>query len=168
MMERMDVREEIVYDASPDDVFEMLCDQAFREKVCRGIGSVRYDVSITRDGDTALVRQDRVMKADLPDVAKKIVGDTIEMVQTEDWGKRRPDGSRTATFHVEIPGKPGAITGKVSLSPAGDGSREVVSGQVKVSIPFVGKRLETEVAKGLQAALEVEGRIGAKWLASGS
>jgi uncharacterized protein YndB with AHSA1/START domain len=168
MMERMDVREEIVYDASPDRVFEMLCDKAFREKVCRGIGSVRYDVSITRDGDTARIRQDRVMEADLPDVAKKIVGDTIEMVQTEDWGERRPDGSRTATFHVEIPGKPGAIIGRVSLSPSGDGSREVVSGQVKVSVPFVGKRLETEVAKGLQAALKVEGRIGAKWLASGS
>jgi hypothetical protein len=165
MMERMDVREEIVYDASTDDVFEMLCDQEFREKVCRGIGSVRYDVSITRDGDTARIRQDRVMEADLPDVAKKVVGDTIQMVQTEDWGERRPDGSRTATFRVEIPGKPGSITGSVSLSASGGGSREVVSGQVKVSIPFVGKKLETEVAKGLKAALEVEGQIGAKWLA---
>ena len=38
----------------------------------------------------------------------------------------------------------------------------------KVTIPFVGKRLETEVARGLRAALEVEGQIGAKWLASQS
>ena len=166
MMERMDVREEIAYDASPDDVFQMLCDQEWREKVCRGIGSVRYEVSITRDGDTARIRQERAMKADLPDVARKVVGDTIEMVQTEDWGERRPDGSRTATFRVEIPGKPGSITGSVSLSASGSGSLEVVSGQVKVSIPFVGKKLETEVAKGLKAALEVEGQIGAKWLAS--
>ena len=168
MMERMDVREEIVYDASPDDVFEMLCDKAFREKVCRGIGSVRYEVTVTRDGDCAQIRMDRVMKADLPDAAKKIVGDTIEMVQTEDWGERRSDGSRTAGFRVEIPGKPGSITGTVSLSPSGGGSREVVSGQVKVSIPFVGKKLETEVARGLKAALQVEGQIGAKWLASES
>jgi Protein of unknown function (DUF2505) len=168
MMERMDVREEIAYDASPDEVFTMLCDQAFREKVCRGIGSVRYEVSITRDGDTAQIRNDRVMKADLPDVAKKVVGDTIEMVQTEDWGERQSDGSRTARFRVEIPGKPGSITGSVSLSPSGSGSREVVTGQVKVSIPFVGKKLETEVARGLKAALQVEGQIGAKWLASRS
>jgi hypothetical protein len=168
MMGRMDVREEIVYDASPDDVFEMLCDQAFREKVCRGIGSVRYDVSISRDGDTAVIRNDRVMEADLPEVAKKVVGDTIEMVQTEEWGERQPDGSRTAAFRVEIPGKPGSITGTVSLSPSGVGSREVVSGQVKVSIPFVGKTLETEVVKGLKSALRVEGAIGATWLASPS
>src|SRR5262245_26756155 len=166
MMERMDVREEIVYDASPDDVFEMLCDKAFREKVCRGIGSIRYEVSITRDGDSSQIRMDRVMKADLPDVARKIVGDTIEMVQTEDWGERQPDGSRSARFRVEIPGKPGSITGTVSLSPSGSGSREVVSGEVKVSVPFVGKKLETEVARGFKAALEVEGQIGAKWLAS--
>jgi len=168
MMERMDVREEIVYDASPDEVFEMLCDQGFREKVCRGIGSVRYEVTITRDGDKARIRNNRVMKADLPEVAKKVVGDTIEMVQTEDWGERQSDGSRSGTFHVEIPGKPGAITGTVSLAPSGGGSREVVSGQVKVSIPFVGKKLESEVAKGMSAALEVEGQIGAKWLASES
>jgi uncharacterized protein YndB with AHSA1/START domain len=167
MMERMDVREEIVYDAPPDDVFEMLCDQAFREKVCRAIGSVRYDVSVSRDGDTARIRNDRVMKADLPEVAKKVIGDTIEMVQTEDWGERQPDGARTADFRVEIPGKPGSITGTVSLSPTRTGSREVVAARVKVSIPMVGRRLEAEVVHGLQAALEVEGRVGAKWLTGG-
>ncbi|MGH3314687.1 MAG: DUF2505 domain-containing protein [Nocardioidaceae bacterium] len=161
----MDVREEIRYDAAPDQVFEMLCDQAFREKVCRAVGSIRYDVSIERDGDTARVRNDRVMKADLPDFAKKVVGDTIEMVQTEDWGARQADGSRIADFHVEIPGKPGAIKGSVTLSPDGTGSKEVIAGTVKVSIPLVGKKLENEVAKGLKAALEIEGSVGAKWLA---
>lgn len=161
----MDVREEIVYDASPDDVFEMLCDQDFREEVCRGIGSVRFDVSISRSGDTARIRNDRVMKADLPDVARKVVGDTIEMVQTEDWGPREPDGARTGEFRVEIPGKPGSIKGSVSLSPIRTGSREVVTGEVKVSIPLVGRKLEAEVVRGLRAALEVEGRIGARWLA---
>ena len=165
MMERMDVREEIVYDASPDDVFEMLCDKSFREKVCRAIGSLRYDVSVERTGDTARIRNDRVMEADLPDVAKKVVGDTIELVQTEDWGAREPDGARSADFRVEIPGKPGAISGTVTLSPVRGGTREVVAGQVKVSIPFVGRRLEEEVARGLRAALEVEGRVGARWLA---
>jgi hypothetical protein len=165
MMSAMDVREEIRYDAAPDQVFEMLCDQAFREKVCRAIGSISYDVSIERDGGTARVRNHRVMKADLPDFAKKVVGDKIEMIQTEDWGARQADGSRTADFHVEIPGKPGAIKGSVTLSPDGTGSKEVVAGTVKVSIPLVGKKLENEVAKGLKAALEIEGSVGAKWLA---
>jgi hypothetical protein len=160
----MDVREEIVYDAAPDDVFDMLCDQAFREKVCLGVGSVRYDVRISRDGDRATVRNDRVMKADLPDIARKVVGDTIEMVQTEEWGPRQSDGSRSGTFHVEIPGKPGSISGTVSIAPEGGGTREVVAGRVKVSIPLVGKKLEAEVVKGLKSALRVEGRIGAGWL----
>lgn len=163
-MERMDVREELVYDASPDAVFDMLCDKAFREKVCRAIGSIRYDVSVERTGDTARVRNERVMEADLPEVARKVVGDTIEIVQSEDWGAREPDGARTADFRVEIPGKPGAVTGTVTLSPVRGGTREVVAGRVKVSIPFVGRRLEEEVARGLRAALEVEGRVGATWL----
>ncbi len=161
----MDVREDIVYDASPDDVFEMLCDKGFREEVCRAIGSVRYDVTVSRSGDAATVRNHRVMEADLPEVAKKVIGDTIEMVQTEEWGARETDGARRADFHVEIPGKPGSIKGTVSLSPIEGGTREVVAGNVKVSIPLVGGRLEAEVARGLQAALTVEGRVGAKWLA---
>jgi hypothetical protein len=161
----MDVREDIVYDAAPDDVFEMLCDQSFREKVCRAIGSVRYDVTISRDGDAATIRNHRVMKADLPEVAKKVVGDTIEMVQTEEWGPRESDGARAGTFRVEIPGKPGSIHGEISLAPLRTGTREVVAGEVKVSIPLVGRRLETEVVRGLKAALEVEGRVGAKYLA---
>lgn len=165
MMSAMDVREEILYEASPDDVFEMLCDQAFREEVCRAMGSVRYDVSVSRSGDTATVRNDRVMKADLPDVARKVVGDTIEMVQTEDWKGRETDGARTADFRVEIPGKPGSIRGTVTLSPTATGTREVIAGEVKVSIPLVGRKLEAEVAKGLKEALKVEGRVGARWLA---
>jgi len=164
MMEPMDVREEIVYQATPDDVFEMLCDQEWREKVCRGIGSVRYEVTVSRTSDGATIRNDRVMNADLPDIAKKIVGDTIEMVQTEEWGPREPDGARHGTFQVEIPGKPGAIKGTVSIKPESAGTREVVAGTVKVSIPLVGKKLEAEVVRGMKAALEVEGRIGAGWL----
>jgi hypothetical protein len=165
MMYPMDVREDIVYDATPDDVFEMLCDKEFREKVCRGIGSIRYDVTISSNGDRATVRNHRVMKADLPDIAKKVVGDTIEMVQTEEWGPREPDGARHGEFHVEIPGKPGSIKGTVSITPEGGGTREVVAGDVKVSIPLVGKKLEAEVVRGLKGALQVEGHIGAGWLA---
>jgi hypothetical protein len=161
----MDVREELVYDASPDDVFAMLCDQRFREEVCRAMGSLRYEVTVDRDGDSVRVRNDRVMRADLPEVARKVVGNEIEMVQTEDWGPRGADGARTADFRVEIPGKPGAVTGTVTLSPNGSGSREVVAGKVKVSIPLVGRRLEAEVVKGLQSALEIEGQVGARWLA---
>jgi Protein of unknown function (DUF2505) len=165
MMTPMDVREELSYDAAPGDVFAMLCDQGFRERVCRAVGSTSYDVAISHTGETVRVRVQRVMKADLPDVARKVTGDTIEIVQTEDWQAPADDGSRTARFRLEIPGKPGSVTGTVTLSGSDGGTREVVAGQVKVSIPLVGRRLETEVARGLEAALEVEQRVGAKWLA---
>lgn len=168
MMAPMDVREEIVYRAHPDRVFEMLCDEAFREKVCRAVGSVSCEVSVSRNGDTAHVRNHRVMQADLPDVARRVVGDTIELVQIEDWAARGADGARSADFRLEIPGKPGHVTGTVTISPEGDTTREVITGQVKVSIPLVGRKLEAEVARAMKAALEVEGRVGATWLSDGA
>ena len=165
MMALMDLRSELHYDAGVDDVFAMLCDESFRARVCRATGATDHDVTITRDGDTAHVRIRRVLPAEVPDFAKKIVGNHIEVVQTEEWGWAQPDGQRTARLRIEIPGKPGSVTGSVALSPSGAGARELVTGEIKVSIPLVGRKLESEVHRGITAAMEAEGRVGATWLA---
>ncbi|MGH3355506.1 MAG: DUF2505 domain-containing protein [Nocardioidaceae bacterium] len=161
----MDLRSELNYDAAPDDVFTMLCDEAFRTAVCKATGSTSYDVAVSRDGDGAQVRVRRVLPAQVPDFAKKFVGDHIEVVQTERWGGPGPDGGRSADLKVEIPGKPGSVTGSVTLSPSAGGSRELITGDIKVSIPLVGRKLEGEVHRGITAAIKVEQRVGTKWLA---
>ncbi|MGH3365709.1 MAG: DUF2505 domain-containing protein [Nocardioidaceae bacterium] len=191
----MDLRAEISYDAGPDDVFQMLCDEAFRTRVCQATGSSTYDVTVSRDGEAVDVRIQRVMPADLPELAKKIVGETIEVVQTEHWDGQAADGTRKARLRLEIPGQPGAMNGSVTLSPAsrapargapangapargapasgapasaapsGGGTHELITGEVKVGIPLVGKKLESEVVRGIKAAISAEEQIGRKWLA---
>ncbi len=165
MMTLMDLRSELHYDAGVDDVFAMLCDEAFRTRVCRATGATDHEVAISRDGDTAHVRIRRVLPARVPDFARKFVGNHIEVVQIEDWGGPEADGGRRARLRIEIPGKPGSVDGSVTLSPTGPGSRELVTGDIKVSIPLVGRKLESEVHRGITAAMDVEGRVGATWLA---
>ena len=56
----MHFHQELEYDASPDEVYEMLSDPAFREAVCEAGDSVRHQVSISPDGDGMSVSVDQV------------------------------------------------------------------------------------------------------------
>ena len=107
---------------------------------------------------------DRTVPADVPDMMKKFVGETIGVKQTEDWGAPAADGSRTADLLLEIKGQPAKLTGTITLQPNGDGCHELVEGDLAVSIPFFGKKIEPEIAKGIKAAIRAEEKTGQSWL----
>jgi hypothetical protein len=151
------LRKELAYDASPDAVAAMLADVAFREEVLARQHVLRG--SATVEGDTVVVEQVQ-SAASLPSFARKFVGDEIVIVQTERWGS-----TTAADLHLTIPGKPGDITGDVTLSPAGAGTVEVVDLTVKVSIPLVGGKIEKLVADMIEKALAKEHQVGQEWLA---
>jgi carbon monoxide dehydrogenase subunit G len=155
---------EIRYDATPEQVYAMLVDPDFREAVCEAAtATVRYDVDVDVDasGDEAVVRVEQFQPSThIPSFARKFVGDEIEVRQTEKWS----DPSR-ASLLVEIPGKPGRLTGTVSLAAEDDGTVETVSGDLKVGIPMVGGKLESMISDLLKVALRSEEKVGRSWLA---
>lgn len=163
MMPGMELKTELSYDAGVEDVFAMLCDEDFRKQVCEATHSRSYDVSVTPSGGGAEVRVSRLMPA--PDMAKRFVGDSIEIVQVEKWPAPAADGSRTAELKVDVPGKPASMRGTVVLAPAGSGATESFTGDIKVKVPMVGATLEKEIAKALLAAIKREGKVGERWLA---
>ena len=162
MMTAMKFSHRMSYDAAPADVLAMLSDPAFREKVCVAIHSVRHDVSIDGAGNGMRVVVDQTQPAHgIPSVAQKFVGDEIRIVQRESWTS--PKG---ADLTIEIPGKPGEVSGGISLDAEGAaGTAETVEGDVKVRIPMIGGKLEGLVRDMLVAALKTEERVGRAWLA---
>ena len=152
---------DMTYDASPDQVRAMLADPAFREQVCEAMKAVRHDVSIDADGDRMTVKVDQTQPAKgIPSFAKKFVGDEIRIVQHEKWS-----GSTAAGLEVEIPGKPGHMKGDIALEGNGSGTTETVAGEIKVSIPMVGGKLESMIGDLLRSALRTEEKVGRKYLA---
>jgi len=160
----MELLEALDYDAPPERVFAMLCDKAWRERVCEESRALRWDVRVDPRRDGATVTVVRVLPAQVPDVVKSMVGETIETVQTERWGPAGADGSRHGDFHVQIKGQPATVTGEVRLEPSGSGTRQAVVGDVRVKIPFIGKRIEPEIAKAIRAGIGVEHRLGVAYL----
>ena len=147
------------YDASPAEVYAMLTDQTFREKVCVAARSVHHQVSV--EGTTVTIDQTQQVRQ-LPAFAAKLVGETITLHQVEHW-----TSPTSADLELTIPGKPGQLRGDITLRPNGAETTYTIDGELKVGIPLVGGKLEGLVEGLLKTFLTREHRTGQDWL-SGS
>jgi hypothetical protein len=160
MMCAMEFRTELSYDASPDEVFGMLSDPAFREQVAQAQDVVSVDVRLTASEEGFSLVNDQVQNTnDLPAIAKKFAGDTSHAIITEEW-KSRTSGSVT----ISTPGKPSSAAGTIRLAPDGDGTVEIVELDVKVKVPLVAGKLEKLMADQIESGYQVEHTVGRAWL----
>jgi hypothetical protein len=159
---------EIRYDADPATVFAMLADPDFQELKCAATGALDHEVEIEEyDDGGAAIRTNRTMPTDnIPDFVRTFVGQTLTVVQVDDWQPAAADGSREGTTVVEIKGSPVRLAAAMTLGPDGGGSRQTIDGDLKASVPIVGGRIEKAIEPALQAAIRVEQREGRTWLAA--
>lgn len=151
---------ELTYDAPLSAVSAMLADPAFREEVCAFQHVLRADVTVAEVHGVTEVTIDQVQSADgIPSFAKKIVGDEINIVQSEKWGT--PD---RGAIEVTIPGKPGDMRGTATLTESGGVTTETVDLEIKVGIPLVGGKIEGLIADLLTKALKAENTVGRDYL----
>ena len=159
---------EIRYDADPATVFAMLVDADFQERKCAATGALDHELEIEEyDDGGAAIRTSRTMPTDqVPDFIRTFVGQTLTVVQVDDWQPPAPDGSREGTVVVEIKGAPVRLAAAATLLADGAGSRQTIDGDLKASVPLIGGRIEKAVEPALQAAIRVEQREGRAWLAT--
>lgn len=150
--------------ATPEQTFALAVDPAFREAVCEATRALRYDVSVATDGDTASVTVSRTMPAEVPDIVRSFIGETVDVVQSERWGPPDADGERRADLVVQVKGQPATMQGTATIRRAGGGSVVAIEGDLDVAVPFFGKKVEPEIAKGIYAAIEKEQQTGRDWL----
>ncbi|HEX8093288.1 DUF2505 domain-containing protein [Jatrophihabitans sp.] len=161
----MKMRVETTSAATVEQTFASRVEQSVRERACRESGALSYEVLIEHASDggaRVLVR--RVMPARVPEIARRFVGETLSIDQVEQWSALGPTGTRTAVVNVTVKGQPASMTGSMVLSPTPDGSTELVTGEVKVGIPFLGRQIEPEIVKVIESALRIEQRVGQDWV----
>ncbi len=161
----MRLRSETSTPATVEQVFASRVEQSVREQACRESGALSYAVLIEQAPDGgARVQVQRVMAPKVPDYMRRFVGDSISIAQVEQWSAPGPTGARTAAVTVTVQGQPASMTGSITLSPAPGGSTELVTGEVKVAIPLLGRKIEPEIVKVIEAALGIEQRVGQEWV----
>lgn len=151
----------LTYDATLDQVTEMLADPAFRNEVCETMQASRHTVAVDGSGAGMSVVIDQTQPArGIPSFAKRFVGEEIRIVQRESW----TDGLG-GPLSLEIPGKPGTFEGILALAADGTGTVESIEGEIKVKVPLIGGKLEGLVGDLMRSALQAEERVGRAWLA---
>lgn len=152
------------YPAAPDAVWAMLTDPAWREQVCAATGAKSWAVRVEADESGGTIEVTRVMPSEVPGAVRRIVGDTVTVTQTETWGAAT-GGGRQADVQLRVKGQPAVMTGSSTLAPSAAGTRQLVSGELKVRIPLLGGTLEKELAKAIRMALGKEHEVGQAYLA---
>lgn len=153
------------YDASPEAMMAMLKDSGYVAAKYESLGDISTDIVEHSSTDSGMVlKVDRKTPSDLPDFAKKVLGDTNHIVQTETW---MADGDGyVCDLSIESPGKPLTIKSRSAIVPSGDGSDWNVNMEIKASIPLVGGKLEGVVEKETLASMDKEYAFNKMWLSS--
>lgn len=154
----MELSTSLVFPADPATVFAMVTDPGFLEEVAREARAT--DCSVTVDGWSTT--SSRSLQA--PPEAEKITGPSIRIVETRTWSEAAPDGSRTATLDLKVPGQPITMDGNIRLHPAGGHTRIDINGELKVKIPLIGKKLEKMAAPAVEDGIRAEERVGLRRL----
>lgn len=163
----MKLTETFSYPAGVEEVFALMSDDAFRTKAAEGSKGRDVSTTVKQDGDVTvvtLVRTQPATSSAVPDFVKKLIGSTVTIKQVERWKAPDADGNRTATVTMKVSGKPAGFKGKASLKRDGKGSEFVITGDVKVDVMFVGKKVEPLIAKAVEASVRHDVKAGVKRL----
>lgn len=154
----MQISARTTFDADPATTYDLLTDKAFLEAVCVAGHSLSYDVAV--DGSTTTTTQELPS----PDLAANFVGKTLTVVQVIEWGGPAADGSRVGQLNMTIPRQPVQLKGTVSLSPVGATTVADLTGELKVNVPLLGKKLEQASEPAVLAGFRKQEVVAKDWL----
>lgn len=146
----MKFEERHTFDQPAEKVMHMYADKAFFDRKYREVGAIECELLDHQRTDARFsVKYRLVMKSDapLPEVAKKILGDTVKMVQQDAWDI----GKRTGRIDIEIKGAPLKISADMKLIDEGGKGVNVQNWNVSCSIPLVGGKIEAAIAEDIKA-----------------
>ena len=153
------------YDATVDQVWSMITNQEYWDAKYSALGATAVQWrTFDASDDSFTYSSVRNIPADLPSVAKKIVGDTNTATTTERWTKT--GDSASATIEIQIKNVPGSTTGTMEITPSGEGASWSFDFDTKVSIPMVGGKLESIMTDQTGEQLAQEKEFNDQWLAS--
>lgn len=130
------------YPATPERIMAMMQSREYFEAKYTYLGDVKFEITkFEPSGDGVVVQIDREVASDMPDIAKKILGETNHLIQNESW--RKDGDSYMCDMSVDSPGKPMTMKGSMSMVPVGEGESDwALNLDIHVGLPIVGRKIE--------------------------
>jgi hypothetical protein len=149
------IHEEFQYDCVPGELFALIASGAFQLEIISHLGGKEAELlehTVTPEGGVKLVMRQRT-GVELPGFAKRLIPASTTVTNSYVWEPAREDGSREGAWSAETKGAPVSMGGPTELRPTGAGSVHVFNGEVRASIPLVGRKLESFALDTLRSEL---------------
>jgi hypothetical protein len=138
------------FDVPAATVMKMYSDRDFFERKYKAIQAIECELLDHQKTEARFqVKYRLVMKSDapLPEVAKKLIGDTVKMTQQDSWDLSK----RTGRLEIDIKGAPVKIFADMRLTEENGKAVNVQSWNIACSIPLVGGKIEAAIAEDIKA-----------------
>lgn len=147
---------------SAEKVFGALVDETYLRDRLAAIGGTNSELmSFSAAGErTSYQLKQGVPAEHLPSMAKSLLGGDLVIQRQENWA------AGAGTVEVTLVGVPGRLDGSFTVTDNGSGSKLTLTGEVKVSIPLVGGKLEKLIAEQVVVLLDKESEFTSQWLAN--
>lgn len=162
---KMNVRHHLP--APPDVAWREIFSEAYSAAIAAHAGTTSVKLSEeVRDGKR-LVRSQVTLAKELPSTAAKVMGSKNLVYILEE---RIDDANRTVQWRVLV----NKVSDKVKaqgifkIEPAAAGCERIIQGEVKVSVPFIGRKIEAGIAAELEKSYEATAVFATKWLSDKS
>lgn len=156
------------YPASAERVAELLTNPDFVDAKITASGATEGSKEITGDPAGAFtIETTRTMPAELvPAQFRKFLSGGVVLTLVEEWGAPGAGGRREGNLSLKIAGVPASAKGTCTLENTGPGaSRLTYDGDVKVSIPIFGAKIERVAVGAVEQVMGLERDVAAEWLA---
>jgi len=147
---------------SAEKVFGAMVDETYlRDRLAAIGGNDAELVTYSTSGDrTSYQLKQGVPAEHLPSIAKSLLGGDLVIQRVENWA------AGAGTVEVALVGVPGRLDGSFTITGNGAGSKTTLVGEVKVSIPLMGGKLEKLIAEQVVVLLNKESEFTSEWLAN--
>lgn len=133
-----------VLDAPPDSVIELITTEAHLRRRYESDALLAFELEILRDDDERFesrLRREFDPGNRIPRPARRLVGESISVVQENAWARVGPPYHGSS--HVTVPGVSGHISADLRLEPdTGGKTRMTADGRVEVRVPVIGGQIE--------------------------
>ena len=157
----MKLRETMNLPLSAREAAAMYADSDYAEIRRRTLGADAASAVVSGDpaGEFTVTTDLHLPTDRVPDIAKRFVGSSLTVRETQRWSAPAADGSRTGTMEFDVVGLPAGMQGTARLAPAGEGSCTVeIDGDLTAKVPLIGARLEKAAQPYVSKVLRAEER----------
>lgn len=150
------------YAVPPAAIWGALTTQHYWDEKYAALGADNLEwIAFEAEPDALTVSSRRQVAANIPGFAKKIIGETAEVTQTEKW--RREGDRLDCDIEIATKGAPGGTTGTMTVTPNAGGSAWSADFDIHVPIPLLGKKLEGMIQEETAGNFKAEKLFNDDW-----